>query len=116
MGSLGKISYKEIFSSQPMLSFRSATKLSSYLDQAKLYPLERRVGSYKCCRSITKTDMFICNNDQRSYKIPHCVKSDQMKSFLWSVFSPSTGKYGSENTLYLDTFHAVTALTVMRSV
>ena len=24
-----------------------------------------------------------------------------------SVFSPNTGKYGSEKTLYLDTFHAV---------
>ena len=69
---------KEVFSSQPMVSFRSARKLSSYLVRAKLYPLERRVGSYKCrcnrcqvCRSITETDMFICNNDQRSYKINH---------------------------------------------
>ena len=65
---------KEVFSSQPMVSFRSARKLSNYLVPAKLYPLERRVGSYKCrcnrchvCRSITETDMFICNNDQRSY-------------------------------------------------
>ena len=66
---------KEVFSSQPMVSFRSARKLSSYLVRAKLCPLERRVGSYKCrcnrcqvCRSIKETDMFICNNDQRSYK------------------------------------------------
>ena len=36
---------KEVFSSQPMVSFRSARKLSSYLVRAKLYPLERRVGS-----------------------------------------------------------------------
>ena len=69
---------KEVFSSQPMVSFRSARKLSSYLVQAKLYPLERRVGSYKCCcnrcqvcRSITETETFICNNGQRSYKINH---------------------------------------------
>ena len=61
-----------------MVSFRSARKLSSYLVRAKLYPLERRVGSYKCrcnccqvCHSITETEMFICNNDQRSYKINH---------------------------------------------
>ena len=59
-----------------MVSFRSAGKLSSYLVRAKLYPLERRMGSCKSrcnrcqvCRSITETDMFICNNDQRSYKI-----------------------------------------------
>ena len=69
---------KEVFSSQPMVSFRSARKLSSYLVRAKLYPLERRVGSCKCrcsrcqvCHSITETDMFICNNDQMSYKINH---------------------------------------------
>ena len=30
----------------------------------------------------------------------HCMKSVQILSFFWSVFSPSTGKY-------LDTFHAV---------
>ena len=64
-----------------MVSFRSARKLSSYLVRARLYPLERRVGSYKCrcnrcqvCRSITETEMFICNNDQRTYKINH-IKS-----------------------------------------
>ena len=66
---------KEVFISQPMVSVRRARKLSSYLVRAKLYPLERRVDSYKCrcnccqvCHSITGTDMFICNNDQRSYK------------------------------------------------
>ena len=66
------------FSSQPMVFFRSVSKLSSYLVRVKLCPLERRVGSYKCrcnlcrvCHSITESDMFICNNDQRSYKINH---------------------------------------------
>ena len=69
---------KEVFSSQPMGSFRSARKLSSYLVRAKLYPLEKRVSSYRCCcsrcqvcRSITETETFICSNDQRSYKINH---------------------------------------------
>ena len=40
----------------------------------------------------------------------HCVKSVQIRSFLWSVFpvfSPNTGKYIPENTPYLDTFYAV---------
>ena len=74
---------KEVFSSQPMVSFRSAHKLSSYLVRGKLYPLERRVGSYKCscnrCQvyhSITETDMFICKNDQRSYKTNHSFDSN----------------------------------------
>ena len=29
--------------------------------------------------------------------------------FFWSVFNPSTGKYGPEKTPYLDNFHAVHA-------
>ena len=52
---------KELFSSQPMASFRNGRKLSSYLVRAKLYLLERRVGSHKwrcncchVCRSIKK--------------------------------------------------------------
>ena len=28
-------------------------------------------------------------------------------SLFWSVFSPNTGNYGPEKTLYLDTFHTV---------
>ena len=37
----------------------------------------------------------------------HCVKSVQIRSYFWSVFSPNTGEYGPEITLHLDTFHAV---------
>ena len=37
----------------------------------------------------------------------HCVKSVQIQSYCWSVFSPNTGKYGPEITPYLDTIHAV---------
>ena len=42
------------------------------------------------------------------YKNSHCVKSVQIRSYFWSVFSLNTGKYGPEITPYLDTFHAVT--------
>ena len=51
----------------------------------------------------------------------HCVKSVQIQSFCWSVFSrskeylsvfsPNAGKYGPEKTPYLDTLHA--ALSTM---
>ena len=40
----------------------------------------------------------------------HCVKSVQIPSFFWSIFSLfglNTGKCGAEKTPYLDTFHAV---------
>ena len=39
---------RKTFSTGPMVSFRSAWKLSSYLVQAKLYALQRKVGSSKC--------------------------------------------------------------------
>ena len=32
----------------PMITFRGARKLSSFLVRAKLYPLERTVASCKC--------------------------------------------------------------------
>ena len=67
---------KKVFSLQPMVSFRSARKLSSYLVRAKLYPVERKVGTCKCncsrcqfCQSISETDCFTCNDDGTTYNI-----------------------------------------------
>ena len=37
----------------------------------------------------------------------HGVKSVQIRSFFWSVFSRTRTEYGPEKTPYLDTFHAV---------
>ena len=60
----------------------------------------------------------------------HCVKSVQIRSYFWSIFScirteiqerftieisvlsPNTGKYGLEITPYLDTFHTVKRLHI----
>ena len=39
---------KKVFTPRPIVSFRSACKSNIYLVRAKLYPLERMVGSYKC--------------------------------------------------------------------
>ena len=36
---------KKVFSPRPMASFRSRHKIRSYLVRAKLYPLDRVVGS-----------------------------------------------------------------------
>ena len=66
------------FTSEPMISYRSARKLSSYLVRAKLYPIERKVRSCKCndkrceaCKNVLETDTFACSNDQTTYKINH---------------------------------------------
>ena len=67
---------KGIFTPQPMVSDRSARKLSSYYVRAKLHPIERKVGSCKCkgkrcevCKNVLETDTFTCINDQTTYKI-----------------------------------------------
>ena len=69
---------KRTFTPQPMVSYRSARKLSSYLVRAKLYPIERKVGLCKCkgkrceiCKNVLETDTFTCNNDPTTYKINH---------------------------------------------
>ena len=59
-----------------MASFRSARKISSYLVRAKLYPLERRVGSFKCggrrcqvCLNVTEAEVFSSTSTNQTYKI-----------------------------------------------
>ena len=49
----------------PVVSFRGARKVNSYLIRARLYPLERTVGSFKCnktrcqvCQNVNETDTF----------------------------------------------------------
>ena len=37
------------------------------------------------------------------------MKTVQIRSFFWFVFSPNAEKYGLEKTPYLDTFHVVFA-------
>ena len=61
-----------------MVSYRSVRKLSSYLVRAKLYPLERKRGSYKCgnlrclvCNNIEETDTFTSTVTGESFKINH---------------------------------------------
>ena len=39
---------KKVFAPRPMVSFRSPHKISSYPVRAKLYLLDRVVGSTKC--------------------------------------------------------------------
>ena len=67
---------KRTFTTQTMVSYRTARKLSSYLVRAKLYPIERKAGSCKCnskrcevCKNVLETDTFTCSNDQTTYKI-----------------------------------------------
>ena len=69
---------KKVFYPGAMVSFRSARKVSSYLVRAKLYPLERTVGSFKCkkygcqvCLSVNETDIFTSIVTKKTYNISH---------------------------------------------
>ena len=69
---------QRVFTPGPMITFRSAWKLSSYLVRDKLYPLERTVGSCKCygkrcevCENFTETSTFTSTATQNTYKINH---------------------------------------------
>ena len=53
------------FSPTPIVSHRSVRKIKDYIVRSKLYPIERKVGSYRCgnsrcqvCTSIQVTDTF----------------------------------------------------------
>ena len=46
---------KRVFTPKPIISFRSARKLSSYLVRAKVYPTERTIGSYKCGGNVVRS-------------------------------------------------------------
>ena len=59
---------------------------------------------------ITKAAKFIRSDIEEYYK--HCVKSVQIRSNFWSVFSRIRTEYGPEITPYLDTLHAVKKLAM----
>ena len=59
------VEVKKLVSPGPMVSLRSARKLSSYLVRAKLCPLQRTVGPCRCrrncfqvCQNVIETDYF----------------------------------------------------------
>ena len=71
-------SVKRVFTPPPMVSYRIARKLSSSLVPTKLYPLERKRGSYKCgnlrclvCNNIEESDTFTSTITGKSFKINH---------------------------------------------
>ena len=69
---------KNVFTAGPIMSFRRARKISSYLVRAKLYHLGRKLDSKKCCKScceacldIEETDTFTSTTKDESFKVNH---------------------------------------------
>ena len=73
-----------VFSPEPMNSFRSARRISSYLMRAKLHPLERFVGSRQCkkrrcevCTNVTETVAFSSTVTSKTFQINHELNCDE---------------------------------------
>ena len=69
---------KKVFTPKPMISFRSARKMSSYLVRVKLYSEERTRGSFKCgskrcevCLNVNETSTFDSTVTGETYIINH---------------------------------------------
>ena len=69
---------KKAFTPKRMISYRSSRKISSYLVRAKLYPVNRIGGCFKCdskrcevCKYITETDTFTSTVTGETFKINH---------------------------------------------
>ena len=67
-----------------MVSFHSARKLSSYMVRAKLYPLEKKVGPFKCkgkrceaCLNVNEADSLASCVTKKEYKINHCFNCNE---------------------------------------
>ena len=96
---------RKTFSPGPMVSFRSARKLSSYLVQAKLYPLQRKIGSSKCsiqryevCNNVTDTSIFSSTVTGNTFKINHSLNCDD-KCLIYLVTCKQCNKqYTGETT------------------
>ena len=95
---------KHLFTPSPMVSFRSSRKISSYLVRAKLYPVEKSVGSFNCkrprcqiCTYLNQTDNFTNTVTGETYKINH--KFDCMEKCL--IYLLTCRKQYVENNMWV---------------
>ena len=99
---------KAVFSLGPMVSFRSARRISSNLVRAKLYPLERFVGSRQCkkrrcevCTNVTETDTFSSTITRETFQINHELNCDDKCLIYFLKCKVCKKQYVGEKT---DTF------------
>ena len=83
---------KDTFTPSPIVFFIISQKLGSYLVRAKLYPLERTVGSWKCNKEQFKTFENVENSDtfrssitSETFKINHwLICDDKYQVYLFT--------------------------------
>ena len=96
---------KNLFLPGPMVSFRGARKLSSYLVRAKLYLLHRKIGSKKCaknrcevCDYVTDTETFTSTVTGESLKINHQLNCDDRCIIYLLTCKQCQNQYTGETT------------------
>ena len=96
---------KNLFLPGPIVSFRSARKLRSYLARAKLYPLHRKVGSKNCaknrcevCDYVTDTDIFTSTVTEESFKINQQLNCDGRSIIYLLTCKQCQKQYTGETT------------------
>ena len=113
---------RKTFSPGPMVSFRSARKLSSYLVRAKLYPLERKVGSSKCgkrrcevCNNVTDASTFSSTVTGDTFKINHSLNCDD-KCLIYLITCKQCNKQYTGETKFSFIIDGLTIKTMLENL
>ena len=111
----------EKFLPEPMMSFQSERKLSIYFVCAKLYALQRKVGSSKCgkswcevCYNVNDTSTFISTVTGDTFKINHSLNCDVKCRFYLVTCKACNKQYTGETTCNNRNFMAL-ILQIVRS-
>ena len=96
---------RKTFSPGPMVLFRSARKLISHLVRAKLYPLQRKVGSSKCDKqrcevrnNVTDTSIFSSTVTGDTFKIDQILNCDDKCLIYIVTCKQCSEQYTGETT------------------
>ena len=96
---------RKTFSTGPMVSFRIARKLNSYLVWAKLYLLQRKVGSskggkrrYEVCNNVIDTSIFSSTVTGDTFTINHSLNCDDKCLTYLVACKQCNIKYTGETT------------------
>ena len=88
-----------------MVSFRTSRKLSIYLVRAKLYPLERTIGSikyrkkrYEVCEYVKNSDTFRSSVTSETFKINHRLTCDDKCLVYLFTCKTCSKQYNEETT------------------
>ena len=92
------------------LSYRSSSKISSYLIWVELYTINRRVGCYKCgskrcevCKYITEIDTFTSIVTGETFKINHRLDCNNKCLVYLFICNKCKKQYTAQKT---DHFHS----------